>query len=53
MNTEQTISNIITSLSDAISDADWSAVESVITDLNVLNEELQSDYPFEDVENDD
>ena len=53
MDTLKKLSDIINSLDTAIVDSNWESVTETINDLNFLYEELQSDYPFEDVENED
>ena len=46
------ITDIISLLEDAISYEDWKSVEEAIKELNFVNEELQSDFPFDDLEDD-
>jgi hypothetical protein len=46
------ITDIISLLEDAVSYEDWKSVEEAIKELNFVNEELQSDFPFDDLEDD-
>ena len=46
------IQDIISLLEDAVSYEDWKSVEEAIKELNFVNEELQSDFPFDTLEED-
>lgn len=46
------ITDIISLLEDAVTYEDWKSVEEAIKELNFLNEEVQSDFPFDNLEED-
>jgi len=52
MEITEKIADIISILEDAISYEDWKSVEEAIKELNFINEELQSDFPFDDLDED-
>lgn len=52
MDIEDKITDIISLLEDAVSYEDWKSVEEAIKELNFVNEELQSDFPFDNLEED-
>ena len=52
MDIEDKIIDIISLLEDAVTYEDWKSVEEAIKELNFLNEEVQSDFPFDNLEED-
>jgi len=52
MDITEKINDIITQLEDSVSYEDWKGVEEAIKELNFVNEDLQSDFPFDDLEED-
>jgi len=47
MKTADKLSNIITKLENSLSYEDWDMVESCITELNYLYEELEFSFPLD------
>ena len=52
MDISNKLSKIIELLEDAISLEDWGIVEDAVRDLNYLYEDIESDFPLDDFDQD-